>query len=816
MYTIFWWAGPLPLSDSVEADERGATHTCYAATISSSPVLTSSHAFFKNNSGGLVSSLPHVGMNEAPSSLLWCESGAPVHFRAARRMVITTMEIGTTLPPLLTSDTTATFSLPPSGTPSLCGSVVVWALVLPRLQRLSADRLYAHSPPLALGVVNMVRDGTPELAYLPLTRWVVEAGSTVWLALTNADSTAEAVGRQFDECRAAVRGKALASSPTSTSPTEKQSGGLCLFIPATFSLTGMQLGELYSTEEHQWHPLLVHRWFELKNYVRASTVVEPPSASQRAAVQKAPTSSGAPPWRMYQGDVKAAVAVSANGGFVRWEDGSTGLMDELKVFYREYTPARQEKVVRVRRYPHRYADVVGEVPFGSTVKACGRATDPFTGEVYALLYLLPGEAYRHMVETYELQYVSAREGWLWGWSKIAGRQGLPFLVEVDGAARKERETTAVADQSSPGSQSPLPPLLPGSHGRGQSADSATAAPTTVSESETDLGFIRVKLTKLPPRSFFTSVREGKGVRIRAEPSLHAVSLAELEPNEVKEAVALLRVPIAATAAAPPPTTDVTQPSAVQDTTEGSSAPSPSPPNAGATAPKLYNEFVKWRDGGYSLVCNPHQTYLVPVNVTDSIRRFPVRARRSSSGTSAGVGRHPFHVFDEGGNAEPTVTADSVDGDADGDGEDEEVVIPLYRVGDRRGLHRHPSYSGAHHHPHHTRRCGRRRAREEEEEGEEEEGGGWDSASSDSFSGGGGVRGGGRGAAQDTLWSPRQVPQSVWDGIRSGRIRLDQLPRADSTADEEEDEEVYDDSADFDEESDVYDDYSEMTSGDEGW
>lgn len=55
-------------------------------------------------------------------------------------------------------------------------------------------------------------------------------------------------------------------------------------------------------------------------------------------------------------------------------------------YSREYTPARPDKApVRVRRFPHRQADVVRTIAFGERVWVRGQTRDPETGDVYLIL-----------------------------------------------------------------------------------------------------------------------------------------------------------------------------------------------------------------------------------------------------------------------------------------------------------------------------------------------------------------------------------------------------------------------------------------------
>jgi hypothetical protein len=54
-----------------------------------------------------------------------------------------------------------------------------------------------------------------------------------------------------------------------------------------------------------------------------------------------------------------------------------------EIFSRRYTPASRARPVHVRRFPHRYADIVGVVPFGAVAVATAIAYDPKDREWYA-------------------------------------------------------------------------------------------------------------------------------------------------------------------------------------------------------------------------------------------------------------------------------------------------------------------------------------------------------------------------------------------------------------------------------------------------
>lgn len=112
---------------------------------------------------------------------------------------------------------------------------------------------------------------------------------------------------------------------------------------------------------------------------------------------------------LYAGEVREAVALSANGAFVRWANGSMSPMDELQLYRRFFAPAHADKMARVRRYPHRYADVVGVIPYNTTVEAFGLTVDAYTGERYVCVYLphgTHGEDDGDVVSTYDLKMIT--------------------------------------------------------------------------------------------------------------------------------------------------------------------------------------------------------------------------------------------------------------------------------------------------------------------------------------------------------------------------------------------------------------------------
>ncbi|ESL09613.1 hypothetical protein TRSC58_02664 [Trypanosoma rangeli SC58] len=254
----------------------------------------------------------------------------------------------------------------------------------------------------------------------------------------------------------------------------------------TVTLIGVKEG--WEVPKPIWRPLLCFRWFELQRHIREATVPFIPLEKQvrkrhRAEVQKR---------RMITGDVREASAVSSCGNYVLWRDRTLGLRRELITYHRVYTPANKEKRVRVRKFPHRFADIVGEIPFGSLVEAIGRQMDSYTKEEYALVVISGTSEAATVAEAYQLQCIEPNK-WIWGWSKIVSSSGLTLLVEVIDTTRAS---------------------LP------------------------DQGCVE----RLKEPTYYTSVREERSVRIRSGPSLSANVDGHLEPNEVKLAIAIHQYP----------------------------------------------------------------------------------------------------------------------------------------------------------------------------------------------------------------------------------------------------------------------------------
>lgn len=505
-------------------------------------------------------------MATASSSFMVEETGACALLAVQHRIVIASIEVDVR-------------KLPSADAPPF----VVWALTVPRRGRSFADGFYNVALPVPLGHISAFspaafRGLSRHTALLPLGRWELFPNTRVALMLAPATadvtSVRHALLHRLRPDRSAVMQREEGSA------MRWRLCGTQVVMPAAGA----------EDAEAEWRPLLHCRWYELKRYVREATVV-PYGTSRRSASSAATTESDEEDGDrverrqpMYAGDVKEAVAISVNGQCILWPDGGVGLCDEVKPFYRVYAPAREEKTIRVRRFPHRYADVVGEVPFGQCVEAFGHATDPFTKEQYVLLYLPSSDAYASHVSTYDLTFVE--EGrYVWGWSKVAGSSGLPLLTEryrdeADGSNGQPSATT-----------------------RGFHSLATSSASTTSAAAAAVGASAAAEVMSLPEVTFYTPVREGRAVRIRKRPTLTAATVREMEANEVRAAVALLTVPLRLP--------------------------------ANPTGPAVPHVFVQWQQGGYSLLRNEAECFLTPVLLSRVPRRFPIRTRSSGSGEEDG-------------------------------------------------------------------------------------------------------------------------------------------------------------------------------------
>jgi hypothetical protein len=628
-----------------------------------------------------------TNMSIASSSFMEEETGAGVLFELNHRTIIVSVGVELLGPP-----------------PDGASSLVMWALTFPQRENMFADDSYSGIIPVPLGFVSFSTAQPLEVdpqprehqhaprytTVLPLGRWEVCAGTRVALTLASPDTDVNAVRRILDF-----------SLPATRTSAELEAHRQQLTLPAlTYAAHYWLCGSQVATadrvdDEAAWRPLLHRRWYELKSYVRQATAAPyylfrrrrthtNLEASDSDRVEAGRAGGKAPPQPMYADDVREAEAISLNGECVRWADGSVGILDEVKPFYRLYQPARKEKTVRVRRFPHRYADVVGEVPFGKCVEAFGRATDPFTQEQYVLLYLPAGEIFAHLITTYELTFIE--EGrYVWGWSKLAGRSGLPLLVE-----RQSGETPLsvrpLMATTTPASAFPFP-----------SASSSIVVANGDSRNNTR-GGNKVEVLELPEGTFYTPVREGKTVRIRKRPTLVAPTLREMETNEVRAAVALVTVALRV----------------ASDRT-------------GTFVPHI---FVQWQQGGYSLLRNATECFLIPVMLSRVPRRFPIRTR-SSGGSARGEGAaHEIVDLTRQPARKRRRRSDSPD-----DGDTDEELEDLLRRGRR-------STTAA-------------------------------------------------AASDDSLLSPYSLPVSLQEGLRRGVVRLEDLPpiRQPSEEDEEDEEDT---------------------------
>lgn len=453
----------------------------------------------------------------------------------------------------------------PDGEPT---PYVLWALTIPMRVACFADGLYTATVPVPLAFANCV-PGTPRRrVVVSLQRWGLSEGTRSALLLAPLDAPSVLVREVLEEVLGVRRAEAQSPPPLEVVPVVR------------WRLSGTEMLSPDLLGEAEWQPLLHRRWYELKSYVRQGTVV--PHYSARAGPRTtndagshhssagslnggSPTSTGV----MFAGDVKEADAVSVNRACIKWTDGVVGLWDEVKPYYRVYQPARPEKTIRVRRFPHRYADVVGEVPFGQRIEAFGRATDPFTAEQYVLVYLPAEEAFATHICTYLLTYVE--EGrYIWGWSKLSGTSGLPLLVEAE-----DNDAGAGHIPAGPGNGCAIASPARNTRSRVQEGGGSGVMP-------------------LPEPTFYTPLRDGRPVSIRSKPFMSSPVLREMDTNEVRAAVALVTVPLRLP--------------------------------ADSTGAPVNHVFLEWQDGGYSLLRNATESFLAPVQLSRVPRRFPIRTR----------------------------------------------------------------------------------------------------------------------------------------------------------------------------------------------
>ncbi|KAG8346806.1 hypothetical protein ERJ75_000211500 [Trypanosoma vivax] len=352
----------------------------------------------------------------------------------------------------------------------------LWVRYVPPI--MSADGVFCEHPPYILTTLRV--DGSGKACATSLA-WVLLEGGKVYANLTVQKTPpvalqAHASGlppHSEEQCSGHVPVVDTDTSLFSSSHTAED-----------VVITVVAVGEDRKHYLLPWKPLISFRWFELKEHVREATPAALLCGTQFCTTDKQQLRGQI----MLQGDVREAAAVSSCGNYLLWSDGSLGLRLEMVPYHRYFTPAREDKRVRVRMSANGSAPTIGEVPFGQVVEVIGRATDPCTGEEY-VLFILPDTpdaaslALRHKLLSFE------RDRWLWGWSKVSTRGGTALLAEV-----------------------------PGSTGASKHVG----------------GWVE----RLPGPTYYTCVREERRVRIRSGPSLSSSVVGHMEPNEVKVAVAV--------------------------------------------------------------------------------------------------------------------------------------------------------------------------------------------------------------------------------------------------------------------------------------
>ena len=160
-------------------------------------------------------------------------------------------------------------------------------------------------------------------------------------------------------------------------------------LPITCVFVGVISRELYPPLT--WRPLLLYRYFQVRPTVRVAAVRDSgfgdgctptrkrTGESKKQYVQRRVATV------KHAGSVHAANAVSHCGTLVQWRDRSVGQRNEMVSFHKRYTPAHPSRPVRIRRFPHRNSDIVGQVEFSDVVFAIGVETDPSNGEEYIVL-----------------------------------------------------------------------------------------------------------------------------------------------------------------------------------------------------------------------------------------------------------------------------------------------------------------------------------------------------------------------------------------------------------------------------------------------
>jgi len=161
-----------------------------------------------------------------------------------------------------------------------------------------------------------------------------------------------------------------------------------------------------------------------------------------------------------------------------------------------FTPARVDKPVRIRRFPHRNADVIGVLAHGASAVARGQTRDPATGDVYVV-------------------WDEPADG---AFSRLRGDGGL-FLVETGDDAAASAATEDRASNGN-GNATKVTALTPSQWYCPSAAAAAPVAGTRGSAAS----------------------QAAKGVPVRASISARGHITGHVERNEVREAVALHEAP----------------------------------------------------------------------------------------------------------------------------------------------------------------------------------------------------------------------------------------------------------------------------------
>ncbi|CCD15812.1 unnamed protein product [Trypanosoma congolense IL3000] len=298
-----------------------------------------------------------------------------------------------------------------------CSRFYLWAKYMPGTT--TADGVLSDQPPHVVASFQLDETGLASSAGLT---WMLAEGSAVAMQLMSQPHVPGILQQSAEELMTSLEDHNNAIASSDVTPEANSSPSCGPLNDITITLVGVEK----ERDEYisPWRPLLVYRWFELKQHVREATQIGSRSRGSmrpgsEVKFRKRP---------MLNGEVREATGLSSCGNYVLWQDGTLGYRRELVPYRRFFIPAREDKCVRVRSFPHRFADIVGEVPHGCVVEAIGRKKDPYTKEEYALLVLsgLPNAV--ALAETYELTSIE-RGKWVWGWSKIASSNGVVFLWE---------------------------------------------------------------------------------------------------------------------------------------------------------------------------------------------------------------------------------------------------------------------------------------------------------------------------------------------------------------------------------------------------